>query len=222
MIKGIFFDAAGVLYRRLTPTVDFAINLLKQGNYAENIPELESQALDATRVRASEGQISNDEYWHQYLLSHGVKSAEVRQGMIKQITDYSNDVLPVEGCRETLKELKNRNFILGIVTDTIYPLEWKEKRLQKAGVSEFIDVIACSSVLGVHKPDPAIYLNALEQVDLTPSQSAFVGHDAKELKGAKLAGMLTVAVNYDPGAQADFYYKSIREILQVLEFLHGD
>ena len=181
MIKGIFFDAGGILYQRQSPTAEFAANLLQQYQFYGEISSREENDLEALRVQASQGQISHDTYWQQYLLAHGVIDPEQRVGLIQKITNYSNSVQPVPGGREVLAELKQRHFILGIVTDTIYPLEWKLSRLVKAGVAEFIDVIACSSDLGVHKPDPAIYLDALRQADLTPAQSAFVGHDPKEL-----------------------------------------
>jgi HAD superfamily hydrolase (TIGR01509 family) len=219
MIKGIFFDAAGILYQRMSPTADFAEKLIKQKKYSAVLSEQERQDLETMRVYASQGQTSHEEYWQQFLLLHGVKNPEQQREMIKQITDYSNDVLPVPGCREALAVLKQRNFILGIITDTIYPLEWKNLRLAKAGVFTFIDVIACSSDLGVHKPDPAIYLNALMKVHLTPPESAFVGHSAIEISGAHQAGMMTVAVNYEPRVQADYYCLSMLALLKIPEFL---
>jgi len=221
MIKGIFFDAAGVLYQRSSPTVDFAKKLVRQNNYYSEPTPLENRNLEDLRVQACQGQTSHDAYWQQFLLLRGVKNPDERKHMIDLITSYSNDVSPVPGCREALAGLKARNFILGIVTDTIYPLEWKKVRLSKAGVAEYIDVIACSSDLGVHKPDPAIYLNALQQVNLSPAESAFVGHDAKELTGAHLAGLLTVAVNYDLGVQADHYCQSMLDLLDIPQFLQN-
>jgi len=102
-------------------------------------------------------------------------------------------VLAIPGGKEALAGLKQRGFVLGIVTDTIYPIDWKMRWLDKVGVAEFMDVVACSTVLGAHKPDPAMYLNALQQAHLAPSESAFVGHDAGELEGARKAGIATVA-----------------------------
>jgi putative hydrolase of the HAD superfamily len=219
MIKGIFFDAGGILYQRLSPTADFAVKLIKQVNFSAELTAKESQDLEAMRVQASQGQTGHEAYWQQFLQLHGVKNSEQRKEMVKQITHYSNNVLPVPGCREALAGLKQRNFILGIVTDTIYPLEWKMLRLAKAGVAGFINVVACSTVLGMHKPDPAIYMNALQQVNLTPAESAFVGHNAEELEGAHLAGMVTIAVNYEPGVQADYYCQSMLDLLDVPIFL---
>jgi FMN phosphatase YigB (HAD superfamily) len=123
-----------------------------------------------------------------------------------------------DGCREALLILKQRGFILGIISDTIYPLEWKMQRLAKAGVAELIDVVACSTDLGMHKPDPAFYRYALQQAQLTPDQSAFVGHDAKELRGARRAGMMTVAVNYEKKAKADHYCQKMMDLVSISEF----
>ena len=215
MIKGIFFDAAGVLYRRSVPTENFALNLLKQaGMLAEPSPE-DLARQRTMRAQASQGQLSHEVYWDQFLLMRGVADSAQRQVMVRQIVDYSNDVLPVPGARETLADLKKRGFIIGIVTDTMYPLEWKMRRLTKVGVADYIDVIACSTVLGVHKPDPAMYLDAVRQAHLTPNETAFVGHVAEELEGARRAGMKTVAVNFDPDAQADYYAQSLPDLLNV-------
>ena len=215
MIKGIFFDAAGVLYRRSAPTENFARELLKQaGMLAEPSPE-DLARQRAMRAQASQGQLSHEVYWDQFLLMRGIVDSEQRRVMVGRIVDYSNDVLPVPGARETLTDLKKRGFIIGIVTDTMYPLEWKMRRLTKVGVADYIDVIACSTVLGVHKPDPAMYLDAVRQAHLTPNETAFVGHVAEELEGARRAGMKTVAVHFDPDAQADYYAKSLLDLLNV-------
>jgi putative hydrolase of the HAD superfamily len=83
------------------------------------------------------------------------------------------------------------------------------------GVAEFIDVVACSTNLGVHKPDPTIYLNAVRDAHLTPVESCFVGHDARELEGARQVGMATVAVRYDRHARADYYAETLLDLLNV-------
>jgi beta-phosphoglucomutase-like phosphatase (HAD superfamily) len=91
----------------------------------------------------------------------------------------------------------------------------KMRWLEQVGVAEFVDVVACSTVVGAHKPDPVIYLDALQQAQLTPDEVAFVGHDTDELDGAHRTGMATVAVNYEPGAKADYYVRSLVELLNV-------
>jgi len=214
-IKGIFFDAADVLYRRPERTSTYVSRLLNERGLSTELPAQDRTRQKALRSRAKSGQLSPEEYWDQLLLIHGVVAAEERRALVGQIIDYSDHVLPVPGSREALAGLKQRGFVLGIVTDTIYPIERKKRWLDTVGISEFIDVLACSTALGAHKPDPAIYLNALQQANLTPGESAFVGHAADELEGARRAGLATVAVHYDPGAQADYYTQSLVELLNV-------
>ena len=212
MIKGIFFDAAGILYRRASPTADFALGMLREAGYAFALPAEDLSSLQALQARASQGEVDHDAYWDQFLKKHGVEDPATRQTFTTRIIAYSNEVSPVPGARGALQELKRRGFLLGIVTDTMYPLEWKRRRLEKAGVADFIDVIACSTDLGVHKPDPRIYLNAVQQANLVPAESIFVGHLAIELQGAHAAGMMTVAVNSEPGAQSDHTCESITDL----------
>ena len=215
VIRGIFFDAAGVFYYRPMSTDGYASNLLKQKGYATELSAEDRMRQKALRSQANSGRLSPDEYWDRFLLMRGVAAAEERRTLVGKINDHSNQVLPLPGGREALAGLRQRGFVLGIVTDTMYPIEWKMRWLDTVGVAEFIDVVACSTVLGAHKPDPAIYLNALQQAHLTPGESAFVGHDAEELEGARKAGMATVAVNYGPDAMADYYARSLVDLLNV-------
>jgi len=214
-IRGIFFDAAGVFYYRPEPTDQYVSTLLKARGPSTELSAEDRVRQKALRSQADSGHLSPDDYWDQVLLMHGVADPEERSALVGKINDYSNHVLPIPGGREALAGLRERGFVLGVVTDTMYPLVWKMRWLDQMGVAEFMDVIACSTVLGVHKPDPAIYLDALQQAHLTPSESAFVGHDAGELEGAREAGMATVAVNYDPGARADYYARSLLDLLNV-------
>lgn len=221
-IRGIFFDAADVLYRRPEPTRIYVSRLLAERGFSPEIPAQDRMRQQALRSQAKIGQLRPDEYWDQRLQMHGVSAPEDRRALAGRILDYSGHVLPGPGGREALAGLKQRGFILGIVTDTIYPIERKKRWLDTVGVGEFIDVLACSTALGVHKPDPAIYLQALSQAGLTPSESAFVGHAAGELEGARRAGLATVAVYQDPDTRADYYAASLLDLLNVPIFRVSD
>jgi len=148
-------------------------------------------------------------------MMYGVTDPDERQQLAAKIIEFSDHVLPISGGREALAELKARGFVLGIVTDTIYSLDRKMRWLNQVGVAQFVDVVACSTVLGTYKPDPVIYHYAVEQANLTPAESAFVGHADDELEGARRAGLATVAVNHGPAARADYYALSLLDLLNV-------
>ena len=214
-IQGIFFDAADVFYRRPASKGKYVSTLLQEKGLPTELSAEDRLRQQALRSQATKGRLSPDEYWDQVLLMYGLTTPEERKALTGQINDYSNNVLAIPGGPEALAGLKQRGFVLGIVTDTMHPLEWKMRWLNQVGVAEFIDVVACSTVLGAHKPDPAIYLHALQQAGLTPAESVFVGHDAGELEGARQAGLATVAVNYDSDAKADYYAQSLVDLLNV-------
>jgi HAD superfamily hydrolase (TIGR01509 family) len=214
-IKGVFFDAAGVFYRRPQPTDAFALSLLKERGYATVLSAEDQVHQKALRSQADSGHVSPDEYWDRVLEMHGVGDPLERQSLLAEIYAHHDNVLAIPGGREAVAELKRRGYLIGIITDTMHPIERKMQWVDKVGVAEFVDVVTCSTILGVHKPEPMAYLDALEQAHLSPDEAAFVGHAADELEGARRIGMATVAVNYDPGAVADCYAGSLLDLLNV-------
>ncbi len=214
-IKGIFFDAAGVFYDRNESTAALAKRRLAELGYPIELSAECQVRTKLLHVQATEGRISHGHYWDQLLKMHAVQDDDLRAMLVKEILAQTFQVFPYPGGREAMAGLQERGFILGIVTDTIYPVEWKMKWLDQVGVAEFIKIVACSTSLGAHKPQPAMYLYAVRQAELAPETAAFVGHDAGELEGARRAGLSTVAVNYGPEAQADFYADSLLGLLEV-------
>jgi hypothetical protein len=52
---------------------------------------------------------------------------------------------------------------------------------------------------------------------LEPDLIAYVGHDGDELAGAALAGMPTIALNYDHDAIADVYLEHFQQLVGIIE-----
>jgi len=215
MIEGIFFSTFGVLYKRTELTEHYARRLLKErGLVAELSAEDEARRVTWAE-KAAGGQINAQTYWNEYFKMYGVATSGERTDLVGKIMEQVHRVVEVIGARETVKTLKERGFILGIITATMYPLEWKMSWLAKAGVAEFIEVVACSSALGAQKSQPPLYWIALNKAGLTPRQAACVSHTGKELDGARQVGMATVAVLYEPGVKADYYAQTLPDLLNV-------
>jgi putative hydrolase of the HAD superfamily len=93
-----------------------------------------------------------------------------------------------------LEALRGRGLKTGIVANS-----WPEPgRLLRAdveafGLSELVDVCVFSSDIGVSKPDPAIFLRALEELGVDPRAAMFVGDRLEtDVQGAANVGMTTV------------------------------
>jgi putative hydrolase of the HAD superfamily len=68
-----------------------------------------------------------------------------------------------------------------------------EEALEAAGIRDRFDVILDSAVVGVEKPDPAIFRAALTALEVAPEEALFVG-DLYEVDvvGARAAGIEAV------------------------------
>jgi len=102
---------------------------------------------------------------------------------------------PREGAVETLTELRARGFRLALISmcapDT--PPMWNASAF--AGL---VDVEVFSSVVGLRKPDPAIYRYACDALDVEPGDCLYCGDGAyREVTGAAEFGMTAVEIR-DP------------------------
>lgn len=218
MIKGIFFDAAGIFYRREEPVMHYAQQLVRGLGLSAETSADDAARLEELKEQAADGWISAQTYWDEFLKMRAVADPAKRAELLSKILQQANKVVGQPGARETVKTLKERGFILGIITSTMYPLEWKMAWLKTAGVAEFMDVIASSATLRARKPHPSIYWVALNQAGLTAREAAFVGEGAKELGGARRVGMVTVAALYNSDAEADYYARTLPDLLNVPVF----
>lgn len=210
-IRALLFDAGDILYHRPDKGAGFKVFLeelgLSVGDHAEGKDLLTRQAYH--------GEISQDQYRESLLRLYGIQEAEsIRRG--KQVLQADDDNVEfMEGVAETLRALKQRGFLLGIVTDSANPVHVKLRWFESGGIGSLWDSFISSMEVGTRKPDPHIYRAALEQLNLTPAQAVFVGHKASELEGAREVGMQTIAFNRDPDAEAQVCIEKFAELLDL-------
>jgi putative hydrolase of the HAD superfamily len=99
---------------------------------------------------------------------------------------------PREGAIETLSELRARGFRLALISmcapDT--PPMWNA-----SAFAGWVDAEVFSSVVGLRKPDPAIYRYACAALDVEPGECLYCGDGAyRELTGAAEFGMTAVEI----------------------------
>lgn len=97
-----------------------------------------------------------------------------------------SDVIP------TFIELKNQGIKIGIISDTTLSLQ---KSLEALGVGEYIDCYTSSKEIGVMKPDPQIYLAAINKLGLSPEDCIYVDDYIDEVIGAEKLGFYALRIN---------------------------
>jgi putative hydrolase of the HAD superfamily len=109
----------------------------------------------------------------------------------------------VDGGREVVEELQKRGYILGIISNLIGTREIPEW-LEVENFEPYFQVVVLSSVLGIRKPAPEIYLEAARRAGANPAQCAYVGDNLKrDVTGARAAGFGSVIIMISPEKLAE-------------------
>jgi len=211
-IKAIFFDAGDILYYR--PERDRHLNEFLAGRKVNPAPDFE---LERKRIKdlAFSGQMRRHDYYRQLIRLYGITDAKDIEEGLRALSRDDATVAIFEGVPDTINTLKEKGFLLGIITDTAMPFTRKLDWFDEHGFGRVWDVVISSKEMGVRKPAPSMYEEALNQTGLKPAEAVFVGHKTHELDGARAVGMKTIAFNYDVDAQADVFIEDFRDLLSV-------
>ena len=204
MIKAVLFDIGGTLHtvtnnaklarsfakrleRRLavydihidTPYDELAFTLHEN---AEDYKHWSEQTLQ---------ELPNVKIWNEYYLKE-YHIGEERLAPIAEELSFLYDYERVQNKRrpklyETMKELHDDGLQLGIISNIISN-SFVPHIVKEYGIDQFMDVIICSSDVGVRKPSPKIFEIALERLGLQASEMAYVGDTiSRDVRGAQAA-----------------------------------
>lgn len=211
-VKAIFFDAGDVLYHRPNKEENLKKFLGKVEINPE--PDIETERIRLKNLAFS-GQMGRHVYYENVLRLYGISDPSLIAEGVEAMSEDDNTVEIINGVPETIRKLKEKGFVLGIITDTALPIYKKLNWFDQNGFGGLWDVFISSKEMGVRKPEHDMYEKAIRQVGVCPSETIFVGHKISELEGAHSVGMKTVAFNYENGTSADFYIDNFCELLKV-------
>lgn len=113
-------------------------------------------------------------------------------------TTLRADLIP--GAAELLRELKRRGYRLALVADG-RPGTYANV-LGQHNVLRLFDVLTISEQVGCEKPDPRMFVTALEQLGIPKDaygRTLMVGnHLERDVKGANRVGMISVWLDWAP------------------------
>lgn len=132
----------------------------------------------------------------------------------------SGFLFPYPHVRSTLVKLKEKNIVLGIVSDAPRMRAWL--RLAEMNLTHYFDVVVTLDDTGLLKPNRIPFEKALKELKLKPKEILFVGDNPeRDIVGAKQAGMKTCLALYgqkffSKKIKADFEIKDINELLKIV------
>ncbi|CAN7494956.1 HAD family hydrolase [Paenibacillus sp. LjRoot153] len=124
------------------------------------------------------------------------------------------------GMYEVLENLKLHGIILGIITNG--GSFSQNKKIDTLGIREYLSTIIISESVNVKKPDKKIYAIALEEINISASDTWYIGdHPVNDILGSSSAGLTPVWIrgihpwtegHDEPSYQID----SINQLLSLL------
>ena len=219
-LRAVLFDAGNTLvfldYARMAEGVGAALHLPLT---RETLASRSSEAA-AAMERASGGDQERAAVFLEALFRlAGVPAdrlGEVRDCLAQMHRQRHLWCSIAERTPEALGRLRAAGLRLGVVSNSDGRVE---QALQEAGLRDYFDVVIDSSLVGIEKPDPRIFLAALEALGVRPDEVLYVG-DLYEVDvvGARAAGIeavLLTASGPDPNRPCRTT-ASIHELVNIL------
>ena len=132
--------------------------------------------------------------------------------------EYENNIPAKEGVEETLREMKARGYSLNVLTAS--PHIALDPCLKRLGIFELFDNVWSCDDFNTTKADPEIYKMAAARLVRAVGEVVFVDDNINAVKTAKAAGMVSVGIYDESGAEfadefkaADGYVLKFEELL---------
>ena len=108
--------------------------------------------------------------------------------------EYGVAAQPVAGAVELLTRLKHAGALVVIVTNNIAAEQ--RLKLARCGLADLVDELVTSEEVGVSKPDPRIFQEALDRARAEPPDAVMLGDAwATDIEGALASGIRPVWLN---------------------------
>jgi putative hydrolase of the HAD superfamily len=105
--------------------------------------------------------------------------------------DNFKNCVPFPNLINMLEELKSKNIALGIITNG--KGNFQMENILALGIEKYFDIILISEWEGIKKPDPLIFIKALQLLNVSAKESVFVGdHPENDVKAARSVGMIGI------------------------------
>lgn len=182
-MKGLLVDFGGVLTTNVFDS--FRAFCVDEGIEPERIKGLfreNPQALAAVRALET-GELSEDDFGERFgeLLGLG---AERRPGMVDRMFGH---IRPDEAMVDALRRARAQGVRTGLISNSM-----GTGRYERSTFPELFDGVVISGDVGMHKPQPEIFLLGAQRAGVAPEQCVFVDDLRENCAGAEAVGMTAV------------------------------
>lgn len=219
VIKAVLFDLDGTLLNR-----DESVKMFIERQYDRlyklvgHIPK--EKYMSRFIELDNRGYVWKDKVYQQLVDEFKITDITWETLLQDYISEFKNNCVPFPNLIGMLEELKSKHLVLGMITNGYG--QFQMDNIKALGIDEYFDTILVSEWEGIKKPDPQIFIRALEKLKVLPSESIFMGdHPVNDVEAAQNVGMKGIwkrDFQWDHVA-ADFIVNDLYELPLIIEKL---
>jgi epoxide hydrolase-like predicted phosphatase len=184
---GLLIDFGGVLTTSVWDSfADFCRDKRLDEDAVKRLFRTDPEALADLRALET-GRLSENEFERRFANRLGLSDAS------NLIEEMFRGMLPSEPMVAAVRGARAAGIRTGLVSNS-----WSTSHYDRALLGELFDAVVISAEVGLHKPQPEIYLMGAERLGRSPERCVFVDDLRENCSGAEAVGM-TAVLHRDPG-----------------------
>jgi len=231
MIEAVFFDLYHTLVRYEPPQEEPEANALKEFGINTDPDVIDRPIVVANEFiyqeiarrplskRSREETIALYAQFQRIVLKEASIEPDEKLvlAMLGKIQQFKTKLVLFDDVIPTLKDLKSRGLILGLISNVERDLTVTVNEL---GLPSWLDIVVTSLDAGFNKPQPEIFEEAMRRAGVQPSQAIYVGDQYQvECVGADRAGMRGILLDRGGYSQEITDCPRIRSLAELTAYL---
>lgn len=217
MIKSVIFDLDGTLLNRDASVLKFIENQyerlikwlghIEKEDYISKFIELDCR-----------GYVWKDKVYQQLVKEFTITGITWENLLQEYLNHFKNNCIAFPNLNHMLIKLKNQSIKLGIITNG--KGQFQMDNIKALGIEKYFDTILVSEWEGIKKPNPQIFIKALDQLNVLAEESIYVGdHPENDVKAAQTVGMKAIwKRDFHCGdVETNFIIDDLEELSSVIE-----
>ncbi|MED4671048.1 L-2-haloalkanoic acid dehalogenase [Lysinibacillus fusiformis] len=220
-IKAVLFDLDGTLLNR-DESVKFFIESQYErlGMTLNHIPK-ESYVSRFIQLD-KRGYVWKDKVYQQLVQEFNIVALTWEELLLDYINEFKNYCVAFPNLISLLEQLKTDKNLLGIITNGYG--HFQMDNIKALAIEKYFDVILVSEWENIKKPDPQLFMRALDKLQVYPHDSIFLGdHPENDVKGAQAVGMKGIwkkDAQWDH-VEADAIIDDLSELPSIIDYLNN-
>lgn len=202
MIKALIFDFDGLILDTETPEFEVWREIYREHDQDLNI-EMWGQIVGGMAASSFRPYPNLERLTGRDLTPLNLSARAAEQSLARIVA-----LPPLPGVLEMLNAAQRNGLRLAVASSSRH--RWVDGHLARLGLNPFFEAVRCSDDVAATKPQPDLYLAALDALKVNPHEAIAFEDSPNGVKAARSAGLFVVAIPNPVTAQLTFSGESLR------------